>query len=158
MSTAQSFKKVRTTNPAGTQEIRRAKIHVEAPGSAVARSGAFARINLIRKGIPAQDFESTAEKVGLSKKELAEKLGLSPRTLSSRKDILSPEESEKTLRAQELFNEATEVFSSTEEARVWLVSPAYGLNDQKPIDLLDTDLGAQQVRGLLSAIEYGNVW
>jgi putative toxin-antitoxin system antitoxin component (TIGR02293 family) len=144
--------------PEGVQNIRTAKINVEQLKSRSSHRDVLERIASIRVGIPAQDFETTAEKIGLSKKELAEKLGLSPRTISSRKNILSPEESEKTLRIQDIFEGATRVFGSAEEAQAWLNSPAYGLKNQRPIDLLDTDLGAQQVKGLLSAIKYGNVW
>jgi putative toxin-antitoxin system antitoxin component (TIGR02293 family) len=155
MSTTQTLEKVTATDSKGTRKIRRAKIRGQDQKTAI---GILERISLIRSGIPARQFDSIAELVGLSKKELAEKLGLSPRTLSTRKDTLSPEESEKTLRTHELFNEAKEVFGSETEAQAWITSPAYGLNNQKPIDLLDTDLGAQQVKGLLSAIKYGNVW
>jgi putative toxin-antitoxin system antitoxin component (TIGR02293 family) len=116
------------------------------------------QIEAIRHGISVEAFEETAEKVGLSKSELAQKLGLSPRTISSRKSLLTREESEKTIRVQDILTEAAEVFGSEAEAQEWLTSPAYGLNNQKPIDLLDTDLGAGRVRGLLSAIKYGNVW
>jgi putative toxin-antitoxin system antitoxin component (TIGR02293 family) len=155
MSTTQSLEKVTTTDSKGTRKIRRAKIRGR---DLKAATNILERISLIRSGIPARQFDSVAVLVGLSKRELAEKLGLSPRTLSTRKNTLSPEESEKTLRTHELFNEAKEVFGSQTEAQAWMTSPAYGLNNQKPIDLLDTDLGAQQVKGLLSAIKYGNVW
>ena len=50
------------------------------------------------------------------------------------------------------------MFGSEEEARRWLTNPAYGLEDQRPIDLLDTEPGAMQVRDYLGAIEYGNYW
>ncbi len=38
------------------------------------------------------------------------------------------------------------------------MSPAFGLEDQRPIDLLDTEPGGAQVRDYLGAIEYGNYW
>ena len=34
----------------------------------------------------------------------------------------------------------------------------YGLEEQRPIDLMDTELGAGQVRDYLGAIEQGNYW
>lgn len=154
MSRVQNLEKI-TTDSKATRNIKRAKIREQDQKATIS---ILERISLIRSGIPAQQFDSVAELVGLPKKELAEKLGLSPRTLSTRKHTLSPEESEKTLRTHDLFNEAKEVFGSEEEAQAWITSPAYGLNNQMPIDLLDTDLGAQQVKGLLSAIKYGNIW
>jgi putative toxin-antitoxin system antitoxin component (TIGR02293 family) len=156
MSTVHTLGKGSAPDSKGVLKIRRAKIGKQTRTAPV--SGVLERVSLIRNGIPVREFDSVAVLVGLSKKELAEKLGLSPRTLSTRKETLSPEESEKTLRTHELFNEAKEVFGSEAEAQAWITSPAYGLDNQKPIDLLDTDLGAQQVRGLLGAIKYGNVW
>jgi putative toxin-antitoxin system antitoxin component (TIGR02293 family) len=50
------------------------------------------------------------------------------------------------------------VFGSVKEAREWLLSPASGLEGQRPIDLLDTEPGGAQVRDYLGAIEYGNYW
>jgi putative toxin-antitoxin system antitoxin component (TIGR02293 family) len=156
MTTAHAREKGSAPDSKYTPKIRRAKIggqRQKKPGT-----GVLERISLIRSGIPAREFDSVARSLGLSKKELAEKLGLSPRTLSTRKGTLSPEESEKTLRIRELFTFAKEVFDSELEAQVWITSPAYGLENRRPVDLFDTDVGAQQVRGLLSAIKYGNVW
>jgi putative toxin-antitoxin system antitoxin component (TIGR02293 family) len=156
MSTTHALAKASAADSKDAQKIRRAKI--DGQGQRKHAISVLERIALIRSGIPAREFDSIARSVGFSKKELAEKLGLSPRTLSTRKDILSPEESEKTLRIHELFDLAKEIFGSETEAQLWITSPAYGLENQRPIDLLDTDLGAQQVRALLSAIKYGNVW
>jgi putative toxin-antitoxin system antitoxin component (TIGR02293 family) len=156
MSTTHAPEKGIAPDSKDARKIRRARIRGQGQRKPVVT--VLERICSIRNGIPAREFNSIAALVGLSKKELAEKLGLSPRTLSTRKDILSPEESEKTLRIHELFDLAKEIFGSETEAQLWITSPAYGLENQRPIDLLDTDLGAQQVRALLSAIKYGNVW
>ena len=37
-------------------------------------------------------------------------------------------------------------------------TPQRGLEFHKPIELLDTDVGAGYVWDLLSAIKYGNIW
>jgi uncharacterized protein (DUF2384 family) len=37
-------------------------------------------------------------------------------------------------------------------------TPQRGLEFHKPIEMLDTDVGAWCVRDYLSAIKYGNVW
>ena len=65
---------------------------------------------------------------------------------------------EKVLRIRNVFEHALRVFGSVKEAREWLLSPAYGLEGQRPIDLLDTEPGGAQVRDYLGAIEYGNYW
>jgi putative toxin-antitoxin system antitoxin component (TIGR02293 family) len=137
--------------------IKQAKI-ATARAHAVVISSAMVQISLIREGAPAETFAQTAKNIGLAQAELAKKLGLSPRTMASRRTRLTSEETEKTLRAQYLFEQAVAVFGSEEEARRWLTNPAYGLEDQRPIDLLDTEPGAMQVRDYLGAIECGNYW
>ena len=62
------------------------------------------------------------------------------------------------LRVGQIFDEAEEVFGSAEEAKTWINSGQRGLGGRKPLELLDTDVGAGTVRDLLSAIKYGNVW
>ena len=59
--------------------------------------------------------------------------------IAGAKKKLNPEESEKVLRIQHIFEQAIRVFGSLKEAREWLVSPAIGLEGQRPIDLLDTE-------------------
>ena len=137
--------------------IKQAKI-ATARAHAVMTSSAMEQISLIREGAPAETFARTAKNIGLAQAELAKKLGLSPRTVASRRTRLTSEETEKTLRAKYLFEQAVRVFGSEEEARRWLTNPAYGLEDQRPIDLLDTEPGAMRVRDYLGAIECGNYW
>jgi putative toxin-antitoxin system antitoxin component (TIGR02293 family) len=121
-----------------------------------------ADIASIRKGIPPKDFVLMARQIGLPQSELARKLGLSPRTMAARiaggRKKLSPDETEKVLRIRHIFEHAVHVFGSVTEAREWLMSPASGLEGQRPIDLLDTEPGGAQVRDYLGAIEYGNYW
>jgi putative toxin-antitoxin system antitoxin component (TIGR02293 family) len=137
--------------------IKQAKI-ATARAHAGGTSPTMVQISLIREGAPAETFAQTAKNIGLAQAELAKKLGLSPRTMASRRTKLTSEETEKTLRAQCLFEQAIAVFGSEEEARRWLTNPAYGLEDQRPIDLLDTEPGAMRVRDYLGAIECGNYW
>jgi putative toxin-antitoxin system antitoxin component (TIGR02293 family) len=140
--------------------VREAKI-TPAKG-ALERRNIFDRVSVIRKGVSPQLFVRTAKTIGLPHTELAKKLGLAPRTMAARlanpKQKLKPEETEKILRIKEIFEQAVRVFGSKEEARRWLLSPAHGLEGQRPIDLMDTEPGSAQVREYLGAIEYGNYW
>ena len=38
---------------------------------------------------------------------------------------------------------------------LWMVKPAMGLNGQRPIDLLSTEEGVQQLHDFLGRLEYG---
>ena len=128
------------------------------PSRAHAKAASSSTDGVIATLFAAKTFAQTAKSIGLAQAELAKKLGLSPRTMASRRTRLTSEETEKTLRAQYLFEQAVAVFGSEEEARRWLTNPAYGLEDQRPIDLLDTEPGAMRVRDYLGAIECGNYW
>ena len=139
--------------------IRQAKIVVRSPGT-----GKYFRVLVeeIRKGVPSKIFVETAKRMGLGQEELARKLGLKPRTiasrLASREKKLNPNESERVLRIKQIFDQAVQVFGSEEQAREWLMNTAYGLEGQRPIDLMDTEPGSSQVREYLGAIAQGNYW
>jgi putative toxin-antitoxin system antitoxin component (TIGR02293 family) len=50
---------------------------------------------------------------------------------------------------------ASAVFGSQGEAERWLVRPAIGLNQHRPIDLLATPAGMEVVDEILQRLEYG---
>src|SRR5260221_1381197 len=112
----------------------------------------------IRKAIPPKDFVLLARHIGLSQAELARKLGLSPRTMAARiaggQKKLTPEESEKVLRLRHAFEHAVRVFGSAKEAREWLMSPAFGLEDQLPIGLLVNVPGGAHVSASICVFSY----
>lgn len=55
----------------------------------------------------------------------------------------------------EVVAKATLVLDTREAAVQWLTSPAMGLDQQKPVDLLATPVGTQLVEELLDRIEHG---
>jgi putative toxin-antitoxin system antitoxin component (TIGR02293 family) len=69
---------------------------------------------------------------------------------------LSQDESQRVLRARLILDQAAELFGSKDDAARWMTSPAYGLGGVRPVDWLDTDIGYENVRSLLGAIEWGN--
>ncbi len=94
--------------------------------------------------------------MGLGKEALADKLNIKAQTLRKRKSqVLSPEEAEKSLRVARVFKFATEVLESEDQARYWLNERIPALGGKRPLDLLDTDLGAQEVTNLLGGIKWG---
>ncbi|WP_051676469.1 antitoxin Xre/MbcA/ParS toxin-binding domain-containing protein [Sphingomonas astaxanthinifaciens] len=50
---------------------------------------------------------------------------------------------------------AAEVLGGNEEANNWIQEPAIALNQQRPVDLLNSDEGAKLVLELLEVIEHG---
>jgi putative toxin-antitoxin system antitoxin component (TIGR02293 family) len=50
---------------------------------------------------------------------------------------------------------ATNIFGGKEAAQRWMANPAMGLNQQRPVDLLQTAQGAELVNDFLIRLEYG---
>ena len=93
----------------------------------------------------------------LSVKQVGELLDIHPRTLQRRQENGRLEEAE-LLKAQmldETFNLALTVFGDAEKARAWLFSPLPALEFERPVDLLGTIRGYEQVKTLLGQIAFG---
>jgi putative toxin-antitoxin system antitoxin component (TIGR02293 family) len=84
---------------------------------------------------------------------------MSLRTFQRRKHAptkpLGQEQSGRTWKFAEILAKASDIFGSQEEAERWLDSPAIGLNQHRPIDLLATPAGLEIVEDYLTRIEYG---
>lgn len=89
---------------------------------------------------------------------LQKAVGISPGTLRRYKAapnaFLSQEHSERAWNFAGILSKATEVLGSQEVAERWLTEPALALNQGRPIDLLSTKIGTEQVRKLLVQLEY----
>lgn len=87
-------------------------------------------------------------------------LGISIRTFQRRKNAnekskLSVEQSARAWKFAEIVAKATAVLGTQEDAERWLDSPAFGLEQQRPIDLLTTTVGTELVEQYLERLEYG---
>lgn len=126
----------------------------------VAQMPPASAVDLIRTGLPAGAFDTTAKALFLTVDELAAKLGISPRTIRDqrkRKVRLSSENTEKLVRIARIQTLGRSIFSTDEAVAEWLRAPAPALKGIKPIDLLDTDTGAREIEAVLHGIAYGNV-
>ena len=114
-------------------------------------------IEMVREGIPAAAVEPILDAVGLSQSELARALGIPERTLARRKreGLLNSEESSKLLRLARVISRAQQVFDKPPAAVDWLKAPNAALRGHAPLNLLDTDIGAESVLDTLGRIEHG---
>jgi putative toxin-antitoxin system antitoxin component (TIGR02293 family) len=129
---------------------------VSAGLAAMAAMPPLEQVETIRKGISAEAFDQIAGALGLGKETLARKLNINAQTLRKRKSrVLSPDEAEKSLRVARVFLAASEVLGGEDEAREWLGEPVMALGGKRPVDLLDTDVGAHEVVNLLNCIKWG---
>jgi putative toxin-antitoxin system antitoxin component (TIGR02293 family) len=65
--------------------------------------------------------------------------------------------SEKLLKSFALFDRGVAIFGSAKNFHQWLGSPAYGLGNQLPFDLMDTITGIQLIEEELIRIEFGDL-
>ena len=115
-------------------------------------------IPVIRGKLPASMVESVTAATGLSRSELLRSLGLAERTLARRKKengLLSQDETEKLVRFARMTVRAAQVFGDDEAALDWLRAPNAALDRHRPLDLLDTEIGARMVADTLGRIEHG---
>ena len=110
----------------------------------------------IREGLPFASLERVMERFGLSREEISSTLDLPPRTLARRKQErrLHRDESDRLFRLVRIAAQATETLGDDPGKR-WLHTPNRALGGQRPLDLLDTDLGSRQVEEVLGRIEHG---
>jgi putative toxin-antitoxin system antitoxin component (TIGR02293 family) len=114
---------------------------------------------LVRKGLPFAALLAVMEQYGISRDVLCTILHLSPRNFLRRKEQrrLSPDESDRLYRLARVIAHANRVFEDPEESAAWIQSSNAALGKQQPLNLLDTDIGVQQVDQVLGRIEHGIV-
>ena len=125
-------------------------------GKAVKKPDDLAR--LVRKGLPATVLIALASKLHMGNGLLSRKLGIPQRTLTrrlSQSSLLTPAESDRTVRMARLYAHAVEMIGDPEKAIEWLSTPNRALGGERPFDQLDTDVGASIVEDILGRIAYG---
>ena len=125
------------------------------------------RIDLIRKGIPAEIVVTTGTDMGMSKERLLAFLQF-PRTTINRKiarnEALPPEFSERMIGLQKLIGQVESImaesgvdrdFNAAHWVAQWLEQPLPALANAKPADYMDTVEGQELVSGLLARMQSG---
>ena len=123
-------------------------------------SDPFDTHQLLLVGLPVRALTFLIENLHTLQMDGLEKAaGMSLRTFQRRKAAhakpLSPEQSGRIWKFAEIFARAIKVFGTQEAAETWLECPAYGLERNRPIDLLATPAGAALVETYLGRIEHG---
>src|SRR5437867_2847310 len=107
-------------------------------------------VDRVRSGLPYAALEAVATRYGMSQEAVVRVLRLPLRTLGRRKKDgrLSPDESDRLLRLARIGATAEEVLESRDKAVAWLHRPNRALGGRRPLEMLDTDLGAHEVEQL----------
>ncbi|MDB4016138.1 DUF2384 domain-containing protein [Flavobacteriaceae bacterium] len=116
----------------------------------------FNYMELIRSGIKSSSIASFLKHSSLSQKQLSKIIHLSERTLqrNSPEKLLDIGASEKLIELCRLFHKDITVFNNKEKLLLWINRPN-PLNNQTPLELMETSLGMDIVLDELIKIEQG---
>jgi putative toxin-antitoxin system antitoxin component (TIGR02293 family) len=116
-------------------------------------------MDAIRRGFHRNALESVAAAAGITVKDLAASVDLSYRTIQRLKpdQRLGVSESDRLYRLMRIAVLAHEYIGDHEKATRWLQRPNKALGGDRPLALLDTELGARLVESVLGRIAYGGV-
>ncbi|MEN8180083.1 MAG: antitoxin Xre/MbcA/ParS toxin-binding domain-containing protein [Pseudomonadota bacterium] len=122
------------------------------------RKKAGTAVSWIRDGLPLSSIQRLQQSLRIEQEATILKLlGISVRTYQRRKrdnKPLDPIESDRLYRLAKIAARAAEVLPDENLAIDWLKSPNRALG-AKPLELLDTEAGADMVERVLTRIEYG---
>jgi putative toxin-antitoxin system antitoxin component (TIGR02293 family) len=82
-------------------------------------------------------------------------LNRSPRLTRSLRNVVGRGRSASSIRILAIRTLANRVFADETKADIWLNRPNQSFSGQKPIDLLEDELGAAVVREALEQIDHG---
>ncbi|MCO6057981.1 DUF2384 domain-containing protein [Pseudomonas sp. MOB-449] len=128
--------------------------------TSVSRSEESKRLSRIHVGFTAEDIYDILSTLRLGSNDLERLFYLSASTLERRlrsKTKLDTVASERVDRIAMIAKLSEDVFEDRNRATEWLSMPNIALGNAKPIDLCETEIGSNQVRRVLHAIEWGGV-
>jgi len=118
----------------------------------------FTVIRTSREGVLRSLADEVSEMVKLTDNEMAYLLGMTPRNLHRipSEKRLGTDASERLLLLKNVLIHALDTFEGNENVvRNWLRTPLNELNDQTPLQLMDTITGFGMVDDVLGRLDYG---
>ncbi|HSC79706.1 MAG TPA: antitoxin Xre/MbcA/ParS toxin-binding domain-containing protein [Chitinolyticbacter sp.] len=129
--------------------------------SELAQASPARRIALIREGMSADVLQGISDEFDIPKQAVYGVLHLPASTaarLTKENKTLGVAESERVARIAEITDRAVAAFGDAAQAKRWLTLPSRAFNGATPFSMLDTEIGAQEVRRVLVTIQYGGVF
>lgn len=127
----------------------------------VAQSSFLATLHLdletVEAGVPVATVANFVSGSGMRFRDIYEVV-IPARTLKhrkSRKESLTPDESDKLVRLVRIYDQAVQVFGDRDKAIQWLNRPKKRFDERAPIQMLRTDLGGRMVEEMLGQIDEG---
>src|SRR5665213_2618341 len=116
--------------------------------------------DMVTTGVSVHDAKQVLKALTIiDEKQFYGVLGINARTMQRRaasaRKVLDTNASDRALRLVSVTGQAIDVLGSQEAAERWLSSPAIGLDQRRPIELLRSTEGTDLVRTLLTRMDYG---
>lgn len=115
-------------------------------------------VTATRNGFPATVIPHLSRRLAMDRKQVNDLVGIADRTLARRiagHGVLTALQSDRILRLARVYVFTMDVIGDEEKATRWLKTPSAALGGQRPMELLDTDLGVQKVTSILGRIAHG---
>lgn len=115
-------------------------------------------INKIREGLSYESVSKLSKFIDIKESEFCKYIDIPHRTYARRKTEgkFKPDESDRISRVALVLSEAILLFEGdTQRAVKWMSSPKIALGGDTPLEYIDTEIGTQEVRDLISRIEHG---
>ncbi|PHS09137.1 MAG: antitoxin [Blastopirellula sp.] len=115
-------------------------------------------IKIIRLGLPSTAFKCVVNASEISEDVIYDCLPIAKRTVArciEKSSRFKPATSELLYRLSRVLVTAQDVLGDKDHAKQWLLSQNTALGGQRPIELLDTGIGFEDVMDVLRRIEYG---
>ena len=115
-------------------------------------------IELTEKGFHISVAQRVQKKLNLSNKQFSQMLSLSESTFQRRiknKSSLSTDESEKVVDLSKIIAKGLDVFEDEKDFQIWLNNPVLALGNKKPVSILASSIGREEILNVLFRIEHG---
>jgi putative toxin-antitoxin system antitoxin component (TIGR02293 family) len=111
----------------------------------------------VREGLPYDSMKKASMHMDIKGRKMSALLSSSARTIVRRKSAnrLNQAESDRLARLARITALAEEVFEDKDSALRWLHKPNRYLDGRSPLDLMETDPGAEEIRQMLGRIDAG---
>ncbi len=115
------------------------------------------KMRVVEMGLTKENLETLKSKTKLDYSRLSKILDTTKATLINKRGTAaySSALSERMVSLADIYSYGFEVFESEAKFQAWLERPNSALNDQLPLDLLNSQYGRNEVKTILGRIEYG---
>jgi putative toxin-antitoxin system antitoxin component (TIGR02293 family) len=128
-------------------------------GTPLPESEPLALVARLEAGLPYRSLNQFKRALNLADADIAQVLQMSGRTLTrlhaTKPKLLPSDLSERLYSVAQIYALAEDVFADHTTALGWMSEPQFGLQGQRPSELVRSEIGRQQVRELLQRIEHG---